>query len=471
MTYTDNLEQIDLIISILQIFFLSLGSFYALSKNTNEKRNVIINITGLIIISIFCGVVGLLSNFMSSMICLIILLSILFSKFNINDIGYYFLISIICLSMNDVLFFISVAISYLPNRILNIQNNYTSFCSIIIIYLILVYLFFKIRRFRKGFSFLKEKLLNEYINILIFNISSIILFAVIIFTNYKKGITETVGIGIIVFALFTFITIQKSLQLYYKQKLLIQDLNETKEELENKKKEVEELEKENLNFSKISHSIAHKQKSLEYKLNTLMLKEETAAEIDLKDKLNEISKELQQKTVIELTKTNISEIDDMLSYMQSECSKNKIDFQLQLSGNIYHMINNHIDKEKLEILLADLIKNAIIAINYSENINKSILVRLGIIDGTYSLYVYDSGIEFQPETLENLGKKPSTTHAENGGTGMGMMNTFDTLKQYKASMIIHEYGKPSKDNFTKVIKIIFDKKDEFKIESYRIDKI
>ena len=170
---------------------------------------------------------------------------------------------------------------------------------------------------------------------------------------------------------------------------------------------------------------------------------------------------------IELTKTNIEEIDSMLKYMQSECEKNKIDFQLQVNGNIHHMVNKHIEKEDLEILIADMIKNAIIAINHSENSNKSILVRLGLIDGVYSLYVYDSGIEFEIDTLINLGIKPSTTHADSGGTGMGLMNTFDTLKKYKASLIIDEYGKPANDNFTKVIKIVFDNKNAYKIESYR----
>ena len=66
----------------------------------------------------------------------------------------------------------------------------------------------------------------------------------------------------------------------------------------------------------------------------------------------------------------------MLDCMQAKCVENDIDFQLQINGNIYHMINNYIPKEDLEILLADHIKDAIIAINHCENINKSILVKL-----------------------------------------------------------------------------------------------
>ena len=131
------------------------------------------------------------------------------------------------------------------------------------------------------------------------------------------------------------------------------------------------------------------------------------------------------------------------------------------------MVNNAVSKEDLEILLADHIKNAIIAINHTQNINRTIMVKLGKIESIYGIKFYDSGAEFELETLDNLGNKPSTTHAEEGGTGMGFMNTFETLKKYKASLIIEEYNKPSKDNYTKVISINFDNKNEFKIKSYR----
>ena len=310
--------------------------------------------------------------------------------------------------------------------------------------------------------------MNMYGDILILNLSAIILLIVIILPNYNKIFARDIILGLITFSIIMFITIQKSLQLYYKQRLLEQELKETKEELENKKKEIEKLEAENLNFSKTSHTLAHKQKSLEYKLEQLKQKYEIAEEIEIKDKIRDISKELYGKTIeIELSKTGIVEIDDMLKYMQSECIKNKIEFQLQIKGNIYEMVNNYISKEDLSTLIADHVKNAIIAINYSANINKSILVRLGKIDKIYSLYIYDSGIEFEQETLSNLGKKPSTTHADNGGTGMGFMNTFDTLRKYKASLIINEYSSPCKDNYTKSLMIKFDKKEEFKINSYR----
>ena len=39
---------------------------------------------------------------------------------------------------------------------------------------------------------------------------------------------------------------------------------------------------------------------------------------------------------------------------------------------------------------------------------------------------------------------------------MGFMNTFDTLRKCKASLIIKEIGRPCKENFTKVLMFKFD---------------
>ena len=74
------------------------------------------------------------------------------------------------------------------------------------------------------------------------------------------------------------ITIQKSLQLYYKQQMLIKDLKETKEELEKKNKEIQELENENIEISKKRHTIVHKQKSLERKLEEIIMNSEISTE-------------------------------------------------------------------------------------------------------------------------------------------------------------------------------------------------
>lgn len=469
------IPDISKIVYFLKICFMSTVTCYTAYKLTDNiimfKKKLIKIIIINIVISYITTIIRYIFNLFISDICLIFILGCMQSIINKQKIGYSILLITIALAINYIILFLTTVLTFPINIFYNIKNDYINLMLIIIIYLILICLLFKIKKFKHGFLFLKRNIENEYIEIWVLNISSIILFSSIIFNSSNFQITRKLFIGFIIFSIIMFITIQKSLQLYYKQRLLVQDLEETKKELEDKKKEIKQLEQENLNFSKTSHSIAHKQKALEYKLNELALKNEIAEEIDVKNRLNNITKQISEEPEIEIPKTNISEIDDMLNYMKSECIKNKIKFEVQLNGNIYQMINNHITKEELEILIADHVKNAIIAVNYSNNSNRSILVRIGKIDGQYSIYIYDSGIEFEINTLHKLGKVPSTTHKESGGTGMGFMNTFDTLKKHKASITINEYGKPAKDNYTKVIMIVFNKKDEFNIISYRQKEI
>lgn len=476
ITFAINLNDINIITYILKIFFISIFSYYTFLKLITMKISLDFRLLLVciftILISCLCGILKSIYNSFTSILCLVLLSSFLYATYTKNRIGYSFLVTIISLSLNYILFFIAIVLGFIPNLLFSIENEYINLFFIILIYFIILYMLFKIKRFKNGFAFLQNNLKNEFLDIFILNISVTILFSFIILDNSNLILSINLVFGFIVFATIMFITIQKTLTMYYKHKLLVKELEETKSELEKKNKEISELEKENLNFSKTSHSIAHKQKSLEHKLNKLLLETEIASEIDICNKVNEISEQcFNQVPAVELSKTEIAEIDDMLSYMQSECIKNNIEFDLQLYGNIYTMTNNFISKEDLEILLADHIKNAIIAIDYSDNINRSILVRLGMIDGCYSLYIYDSGIEFETVTLANLGKKPSTTHSDSGGTGMGFMNTFDTLRKYQASLYINETGSPTSDDFTKSIAIKFDNQNKFEIHSYRAQKM
>ena len=474
------IEDIKNIVDIIKIFYICLFTFYINFKLINQTikinlRKGIIVIMDIIIISLICRFIKITLGFSYNLIFMVLLISIMFKFFAHQRFAYSLLITVISISINYIIFSLSVIISFLPTIIptilLNEYNEYIGLILILITYSMIIWIFYRIKRFKKGFIFLQKNISSEYIDILVLNISIVILFCITILSNYNIVSSNTFGFSFFIFSIIMFITIQKSLQLYYKQKLQEREAEETKKELENKSKEIEELKEENLKLSKTNHSIAHKLKSLEYEVNQISSRN-VIDNNKIMNKIEKLSTEMQDEFVnVDLEKTGISEIDTMLEYMQSECIKSKIEFELQINGNIHHMINKYIEKEDLEILLADHIKNAIIAINNSENINKNILVRIGIIDGFYSLYIYDSGIEFELETLINLGIKPSTTHEDDGGTGMGFMNTFDTLRKYKASLIIQEYGKPSKDNFTKVIKIIFDNKNEYKVLSYREKEI
>lgn len=466
MKFTAIQGNLDTYMYYFRLLVVNLGTYYIFLKIINGQKNRLANIIKMFFIFLVTFInlyVNVVTNNLTGTMITLLLLIVLFDKVGYNTTSY----TIISFGISNLIFFLSVMISGIPGVLFRVYNFNISLVIIITIYILLLFFVMKSKRIKYGFSFLTSKSKNDYFDFVMISLSVIILFLIVVLKNNDFLITERMGIFVIMFAIIMFITIKKSFQVYYKQKLLMKQLEEAENEIINKQKEIEKLEQENLNFSKKSHSMAHKQRALEYKLNHLLMKEETSKELEIKTEIEKLSKELYQIPIEDLPSTEITQIDDMLEFMQSECVKNKIDFNLQIIGNVYHIINNIITVEQLEILIADHIKDAIIAIKHTDNINKSILVKLGKINECYGLYIYDSGIEFEKETLKNLGKKPSTTHKDEGGTGMGFMNTFDTLNECKGSLVIKEIGKPSKDNFTKIIMIKFDGKNEYKVESYR----
>ena len=465
----------------IKMFFISIFTYYTFLKvndiiehNKSIRKNLIVGI-GILTVAGLSAFVKFHTNSLISISMVILLLGFLFSISTKLKLGTSIIITLVASACNYMIYFISTIGVFAINRVLSISNDIINLSLIFIIYAIILVKFLSIKKIKYGIAFLKTNTKNDYFDVLVLNISIIMLFCVVLFTNRERMLSKSIFFSLMFSAVIMFITIQKSLQLYYKQKMLIKELDETKEDLARAENKIKILERENIEESKKRHTVIHKQKSLEYKIEEMLTKTEMSTEeaAEVKERLEKLNKEVYtEKEVMELDKTGINSIDDMLKYMQSECVKNKIDFTLQIKGNIHYMVHNLVKEEELETLLADHIKDAIIAINHTDNANRSILVRLGNIDDIYSLYIYDSGVEFKTEVLENLGKKPCTTYANEGGTGMGFMNTFDTVRKHKASLIIEEIGKPVKDNYTKVIIIKFDKKNEFKVKSYHeIEKV
>ena len=454
---------------------ISVFTYYFSLKIINYKlkniKNFFIIALSIIIISVLYIEIKTYLGFLYSTIFLILLLSFVLSKFTKNTISYSIFLITLSLSINYAIFILAGSLTYFIIHIINLKNKSIAVIYVLIIYSICIYNFSKIKKFRRGFTFLQNDLTKDYISMSNLNISTIIIIAIVMLRDSAKADITKKVIFLFLIIIVMSITIKKSFELYYKQKLLIKDLDETKEELAKTKEELAKAEKENLEASKRSHSLVHRQKALEFQISELTKNKNSKDINKIKQDVENLSKELYGKEVMtQLSKTNIELIDNMFRYMQFECYKNEIRFDLQICGNIYKMINNVINKETLEILLADHIKNAIIAVKHSENSNKSILVKLGKIGDCYGVCIYDSGIEFKEETFKTLGKKPSSTHLDEGGSGMGFLNTFDTLNKYKASLIIDEIGMPCEENYTKVIMIKFDGKNEFKVNSYRQQK-
>lgn len=374
-------------------------------------------------------------------------------------------------------FVIAAVLTYPILHYIN-DNTFINLILMMIIETLLIFGFFKIKRFKRGFAFVKSKIDNDYIDIAMINISALVILAYSLFDNYYGDVTKQILFTFIVVGIIMIIMIQKTLTLYYKQKLLKQNIESYKEEIKEKDEKIKELSDEKFKISKLNHEFYNRQRVLELKVEEFInnANMEASGELSIIDQIKNMTDEYSTKqqeinNVSSLPKTGITEIDDMFAYMQSECNKNKIEFILKINGNIYHLINNIIAKNRLVTLIGDHLRDAIIAINNSSNTYRSIMAILGMKDNTYEFSVYDTGIEFEIETLLKLGLEPATTHKDQGGTGIGFITTFETLKETKASLVIEENHPENDKDFTKCVSIKFDGKNEYKIISYRADKI
>ena len=475
-----NFKNYEIILKVIKMVIINSLTLYTSTRIINnrqykENKKLKVSLETIIILINICINIFItikIDKFYSEIYWIIFLTLFLCKSLTMN-IGYSLVIGLISIGINYMLFFIAVTMCGIVNHFAKISNTFMAI-PIFIVYCVLLKKFLASKKLKYGFNFIQKNMKDGNADNIILNISAIIIYFISFSVYIDFSGRRNAFVAIILISIIMFITISKSFQQYYKHRLLLKELDSTKAELDQMNKNIKDLEKENIEINKVNHTLSHKLKALEHKINKLLMNEEIAKELSLveknkiKENFEDISKEVyKEKAIVSLTKTEIPNIDNMLELMQEECIKNKIEFELQIIGNIFHMTNNYISKEELEILIADHVKDAIIAINHSENEYRSILVRLGKIDNCYSLYIYDSGIEFEEETLKNLGKKPSTTHAEEGGTGLGFMNTFDTLRKHNASLIIKEISKPCKNNYTKVLMIKFDGKNNFQVKSYK----
>lgn len=265
------------IVDVLKVFFLAIYTYnFSLITIKDERKEEkqwvkLIKCSFVMIVSILIIIIKSNYNYIFAIMTLIICISIILSLQTKSKIQNVFLIVILSLSINYILFILAIMIEYIFINIINsnYKNNYIDIMIIEIIYYIIIKNVMKIKRIKRGMSFFKTDLFNDYFVTLILNISVIIIFSIFLFRGTDRTENNIFGIGLTVVAVILFLTIKKSFELYYKQKLLIKDLDETKEELAKTKEELAKAEKENLEASKRSHSLVHRQKALEFQISEL----------------------------------------------------------------------------------------------------------------------------------------------------------------------------------------------------------
>ena len=157
-------------------------------------------------------------------------------------------------------------------------------------------------------------------------------------------------------------------------------------------------------------------------------------------------------------------VDAVLQLMYQRALQEQIGYTLRITENIKTTAMQSLSEEDFSHLLADLIENAFIAM--SDVPDKKILINLGRMGNHLSVEISDNGQPFLPEIFQDFGLKAHTTHAGNGGSGIGLMDIWKLKKKYRASLVITEYA-PGTYSYTKQISLIFDAKKHYIIQTYR----
>lgn len=468
----------DLVIKylLINIFTYLIALKISNTKNIKYIQSISI-IIGSVIVTIIYSILKEYLNF-TLLFMIAFFIQIMFLTGIINKNTSIIITNLLANAIAYAIFIVASIIELIPMIIFKIKISTINFMLIALIDIILMLFFLKMKRLKNGLVFLNNNVCNNYIDIIVINISMTIILAYCILGNYYGNLTMNLTVSFVILTIIMFIMIQKTLILYYKQKLLEKTMADYEKEIKQKDEIIKELSEEKFKISKVNHEFYNRQKSLEKAVKDFInnTSTEMGNELTIINKINNLSKEYSNKMekikqVEKLPLTDVEEIDEMFKYMQSECIKNNIDFRLKIEGNIISLINNIIEKDRLVTLIGDHLRDAIIAINSGTNKFKSIIAILGIKDKYYEFCVYDTGVEFEIETLLKLGLEPVTTHKNTGGTGIGFISTFETINKCKASLIIQEKNKENTNNYTKAVIIRFDGKKEYRIKSYRANEI
>ena len=134
--------------------------------------------------------------------------------------------------------------------------------------------------------------------------------------------------------------------------------------------------------------------------------------------------------------TGITELDTMLNYMEKRAYGEHIKLSVQTAINMHDFVPNTISAEDLSHVLSDLLENAIIASKH--HATPIIQLQFYQTGKDFIIEIADNGIAFEAASLTNFGLEAMTTHADTGGSGIGLMDIWKIKEKYRASLHISE---------------------------------
>lgn len=334
----------------------------------------------------------------------------------------------------------------------------------------LTFLLFKIKRFKKGFQFFQDE---KNLGIGLALSGALFIYFVITKSHQVKiYLAAMIGlVGFLISAFGIYLWIRRSITAHYRRRLQLQSEEHYQKLLSESEAKNEKLMKSNEFLAKLVHRDNHLINALNTSIDEYFNSGDKDFKDDLLRKIQTLARERgeligqEQRELKLLPATGNTLIDAAVNSLYIKAAAHGIDFDLTVAEPLDMIIGKYISQTDLQTLLCDHIKDAIIAVEAKEEKSGKILVNLAVKDNSYEITIFDSGIDFTVGTLSKLGLERTTTHAAQGGSGIGFMTTFATLRKSCASLIITE--PENKTPFSKSVSFRFDGLSAFVIHSYR----
>lgn len=349
--------------------------------------------------------------------------------------------------------------------------------TICILQIVATVLFMKIPRLRRGFQFFDNS------NNLGIGIAVSGLLTKLICIRYgaenHDGVTGIFAVATVFSALMIgfglYLWIRRSITAHYRERLQLKTEEHYQRLLTESEEKNCQLSKSNEFLAKVVHRDNHIMSSLNQSVDAYFQNGDKGFRDDLLREIQTLAKErgelieTEQRNLKILPSTGSLLIDSAIGDLYIKAAAKGIDFDLTVSAPLTEIIGKYISQTDLQTLICDHIKDAVIAVNAKGDIRGKILVTLSVTDCNYEISIFDNGVAFETDTLAKLGTERITTHADSGGSGIGFMTTFETLRKSYASLIITEFE--NKTPFSKSVTFRFDGATSFIILSYRAEEL
>ena len=468
---------------IISHFFILICCFYCYCKilNLNDlflRSRILFTLSALIIACGLCFIHSMI--YPVAMFLVLFVFYIFITLFTKTDWSTSLNATIISIAMSLVSFTIS---SFVFSTLVFFMYSYININNLVVIKLLngflqyfIIHIPFQFKRLKKGMPFLYELQLN--------NIGTCISLLILI-CYITASISNTTENNYLPFIIPLFLIFPCALLLIswwraiitknYRRKLQQFEMQKLKNELVQKEQEISRLLENNKALAQIIHRDNKLIPAMELAVNTFLQNQNTLSPQQLKEQGLALAAHLQtmsqerkfteyQTNGQPLASTGICAVDAVLQLMYQRALQEQIDYNLRITENIKTTALQSLSEEDFSHLLADLIENAFIAM--SDVADKKILINLGRMGNHLSVEISDNGQPFSPEIFQDFGLKAHTTHAGNGGSGIGLMDIWKLKKKYRASLVITEYA-PGTYSYTKQISLIFDAKKHYIIQTYR----